>query len=127
MHTELAVERYEFSCPHCGARWISDYDVQHVTSHDGGTWQYYSLNGIPVPAPTGHGCVTCRACGATHLYASLIARRDIPLPAPGHHHLRQRLTGTDRARNASAPLLRGDTDPVHADRPQPARQDVARR
>jgi hypothetical protein len=51
MHAELAAERYGFSCPHCGARWISDYDVQHVTSHDGGTWQYYSLNGTPVPPP----------------------------------------------------------------------------
>jgi hypothetical protein len=34
--------------------------------------------------------VTCPVCGATHLYASLIARRNISLPARGHHHLRRR-------------------------------------
>ena len=45
MNTEFAVERYEFSCARCGARWISDYDVQYVETHDGEILQYYSLNG----------------------------------------------------------------------------------
>ena len=84
-----------FSCPHRGTRWITDYDVQHVTSHGGATRQYYCLNAIPVPAPAGEGCVTCRACGATHLYPPLITRRDIPPPGPGPDQHRRRLTGVD--------------------------------
>lgn len=117
MHTELAVERYEFTCRHCGARWANDYDVQHLTTHDGATWQYYSLNGTLVPAPTGDGCVACPACGATGVYPRLAARRDIPLPTPAHDHLRRKLIGTDRIRNAAAPLLRGDTSPAQAGAP----------
>jgi len=64
MLKELAVTRFRFTCAHCGHNWTVDYDVQHVEDGHGQAWDYYSLNGSPVTAPTAPGVVRCPACGA---------------------------------------------------------------
>ena len=75
MLKEIAVERYRFTCAGCGHAWSTDYDVQHVEDGHGLTWEYYSLNGIPVPSPTAPGTLSCPCCGATWIHFELIATR----------------------------------------------------
>ena len=79
MLRELAVERFRFSCHHCGHVWNDEYDVQHVDDGHGVTWEYYSLDGVPVPAPTAPGTVTCARCGAGRVSVELVAVREVPL------------------------------------------------
>ncbi|SOC53692.1 hypothetical protein SAMN05660748_0025 [Blastococcus aggregatus] len=81
MLKEVAVERYRFTCAGCGHTWSTDYDVQHVEDGHGLTWEYYSLNGIPVPSPTAHGSLSCPHCGATWIHFQLDAVRTVPLVA----------------------------------------------
>lgn len=71
---ESAVERYTFRCQHCEREWTRDYEVTHVTEPDGYTRQYYSLNGLPVAAPSAPRAVACPACGAEHPHTSFVAR-----------------------------------------------------
>ncbi len=123
MLKEVAVERYRFTCAGCGHAWSTDYDVQHVEDGHGLTWEYYSLNGIPVPSPTAPGTLSCPRCGATWIRFELVAVRTVPLaePADGqadHARPRQRLDAERQTVREQARLLRGDqpgTDaPVHS-------------
>jgi len=79
MLKELGVERFRFTCAHCQYTWITDYDVQHVEDGHGHDCAYYSLNGVPVTAPTAPAAYLCPGCGASRIQVTLIARRDIPL------------------------------------------------
>ncbi len=108
MIKELAVERYEFTCPRCEQRWTRDYDIQHVADAEGRIWEYYSFNGLPAVAPTAPGAVACPSCGAERLHVSLAARRQAPVPHPAQDRPRRLLTDTHRARTRAAPLLPGD-------------------
>lgn len=110
---ELAVERFRFTCAGCGYAWSTDYDVQHAEDGHGLTWEYYSLNGIPVPAPTVRGSVTCPHCGATWVRWELLAVREIPLVEPADSENvsarpRQQVDADRRAARHRAPLLRGE-------------------
>lgn len=110
MLKELAVERFRFSCAHCGHSWLTDYDVQHVEDGHGQTWEYYALNGVPVPVPTAAGSVTCPRCRATRLYVELVAAREIPLARSEEESARPRqpVDADRRAARRQAPLLRGE-------------------
>ncbi|MGR6963217.1 hypothetical protein ACU610_01995 [Geodermatophilus sp. URMC 61] len=113
MLKEVAVERYCFTCAGCGHTWNTDYDVQHVEDGHGLTWEYYSLNGIPVPSPTARGALSCPRCGATWIHFELVAVRNVPLvePADGQAEParpRQRLDAERQAVRGRAALLRGD-------------------
>ncbi len=120
---ELAVERYRFGCPGCGHVWITDYDVQHVEDGHGVTWEFYSLDGAPVPAPTAAGSLSCPHCGATWIHCRLVAVRDVPLVGPSGIEAdpdrpRQRGDADRQAARRQAALLRGEqpaTEPVQAD------------
>ena len=115
MLKELAVERYRFTCSGCGHVWSTDYDVQHIEDGHGLTWEYYSLNGIPVPSPTARGTLSCPRCGATWIHFELVAVRTVPLaqpaggePEPDRARPRQRLDAARQAARDQTPLLRGD-------------------
>ncbi len=113
MLKELAVTRYRFGCPHCGQTWTADYDVQHVEDGHGHAWDYYSLNGSPVTAPTAPGVVCCPDCGASRLHIELIATRPIPVvqsPAAAEESTvpRQPAGAEQQAARRAAPLLTGD-------------------
>ncbi|WNV75232.1 hypothetical protein [Geodermatophilus sp. DSM 44513] len=113
MLKEVAVERYRFTCAGCGHTWSADYDVQHVEDGHGLTWEYYSLNGIPVPSPTARGTLSCPRCGATWIHFRLLAVRTVPLvePADGQadpDRPRQRLDAERQEARRQAPLLSGE-------------------
>lgn len=113
MLKEVAVERYCFTCAGCGHTWTTDYDVQHVEDGHGLTWEYYSLNSIPVPSPTAPGTLSCPRCGATWIHFELDAVRTVPLVEPAQPQgdparPRQRLEAERRAVREQARLLRGD-------------------
>ena len=113
MLKELAVERYRFTCAGCGHVWSADYDVQHVEDGHGVTWEYYSLNGMPVPSPTARGSQSCPRCGATWIQFELAAVRAVPLvePSDGQPDAarpRQPVDADRQAARAQAGLLRGD-------------------
>ncbi len=82
MLKEVAVERYRFTCAGCGHVWSTDYDVQHVEDGHGLTWEYHSLNGIPVPSPAARGSLSCPRCGATWIHVELVAVRTVPHAEP---------------------------------------------
>lgn len=82
MLKEIAAERFSFCCHGCGTAWTADYDLQHVEDGHGVTWEYYSLGGIPVTAPTARGSVSCPSCGASWLSCELVAVREVPLAEP---------------------------------------------
>lgn len=110
---ELTVTRFRFRCAHCGRSWTADYDVQHVEDGHGHAWDYYSLNGSPVTAPTASGVVCCPDCGASRVHVELIAARPIPLaqaPAAGEEATvpRQPADAGQQAARRRAPLLAGD-------------------
>jgi hypothetical protein len=110
---EVAVERYHFTCAGCGHAWSTDYDVQHVEDGHGLTWEYHSLNGVPVPAPTAPGSLMCPRCGATWIRFHLVGVRTVPLaePAaaqPNPDRPRQRLDAERQATRHRAPLLSGE-------------------
>ncbi len=113
MLKEVAVERYRFTCAGCGHVWSTDYDAQHVEDGHGVTWEYYSLNGIPVPSPTAPGSLSCPHCGATWIHFQLVAVRTVPLADPadgqaGRSRPRQRLDAERQAVREQAALLRGE-------------------
>ena len=115
MLTEVAVERYRFTCAGCGHAWQADYDVQHVEDGHGLTWEYHALDGIPVPSPTAPGSLMCPRCGATWIHFQLVAVRTVPLAEPTHGHAdpdpprpRQRLDTERQAARRQAPLLSGE-------------------
>lgn len=113
MLKEVAVERYRFTCAGCGHTWSADYDVQHVEDGHGLTWEYYSLNGIPVPSPTARGTLSCPRCGATWIHVQLVAVRPVPLAEPEDGRAdpdrpRQRLDAERQTARRQAPLLSGE-------------------
>jgi hypothetical protein len=103
---ELGIERFEFTCGHCGFRWEVDYDVQHVEDGYGHALDYYSVNGLPAAAPVVPGALRCPKCGATRLRIQLLARRPIPV-APAEHEepLATPTSEQWRAARDRAPLL----------------------
>jgi hypothetical protein len=108
---ELAVESYRFACAGCGHVWSTDYDVQHVEDGHGVTWEYHSLDGIPVPSPTGPGSLTCPRCGAPWIDHELLAVRTVPLvetPAELPDRPRRPVDVERRTRHRQAALRDGD-------------------
>jgi hypothetical protein len=115
---EVAVERYGFTCAGCGHAWSTDYDVQHVEDGHGLTWEYYSLDGIPVLSPTAPGTLSCPRCGATWIHVDLVAVRTVPLAESPHGEAdparpRQRLDADRQAAREQAGLLRSDEPGTH--------------
>lgn len=111
MLTELGVERYQFVCSHCGHTWVTDFDVQHVQDGHGHDCAYYSLNGLPVTAPTAPAALLCPRCGASRILVTLLARRDVPLapdPATDTTWPRQVDTAQRRVARHQAPPLPGE-------------------
>ncbi len=113
MLKELAVERFAFACHGCGNSWTADYDVQHIEDGHGLVWEYYSLNGVPVTAPTAPDSVNCPNCGATWIGVDLVAVREIPLgqTATGQAdptRPRQQIDPDRQTARQHAPLLHGD-------------------
>ena len=113
MLKELAVERYRFTCAGCGHSWTADYDIQHIEDGHGLTWEYYSLDGVPVPAPTAPGSLMCPRCGATWIRFQLVAVRPVPLAEPAAGQVdpdrqRERLDADRQAARRQAPLLSGE-------------------
>ncbi|MGY1762388.1 hypothetical protein ACI79G_15895 [Geodermatophilus sp. SYSU D00779] len=121
MLKEMAVERYRFTCGGCGHTWSTDYDVQHVEDGHGLTWEYHSLNGIPVPSPTAPGSLSCPRCGATWIHFQLVAVRTVPLAEPAGGPAdpgrpRQRVDAQRQAARRQAALLPGEQSSAHEPR-----------
>ncbi|MEW2135694.1 hypothetical protein AB0892_03640 [Streptomyces sp. NPDC005409] len=107
MITEMALERAEFTCGRCWHQWSIDYDVQQYRDEEGGTWEYFSRDGIPVPSPyTPAGASPCPACGR-HWVGRLLARRVIPAAPGAADTPRERVADTagHRPERQGAPLL----------------------
>ena len=124
MLKEVAVERYSFTCAGCGHTWSADYDVQHVADGHGVTWEYYSLNGIPVPSPTAPGTLSCPRCGASWIHFRLMAVRTVPLAEPADDQTdparpRQRIDAERKPAREQAALRRGDEPGTAAEAPVP--------
>jgi transcription elongation factor Elf1 len=75
MLQEMSVDRFRFSCPHCGHRWLADYELRHVEDGHGEAWDCYSRDGHRVTAPTARGVVCCTGCGAGLVHVELISTR----------------------------------------------------
>ncbi len=113
MLKEVAVERYRFTCAGCAHVWPTDYDVQHGEDGHGLTWEYHSLNEMPVPSPTAPGSLMCPHCGATWIHVELVAVRTVPLAEPADGRAvpdrpRQQLDLGRQAVREQAALLSGD-------------------
>ena len=109
---QLAVERFRFSCRGCGHAWSDEYDVQHIEDGHGVTWEYYSLGGVPVTAPTAPGSVDCPRCGASGVIHQLLAVREIPLAdttagSGDADRPRQRVDAASEAPRTEAGLVAG--------------------
>lgn len=114
MLRELAVEQFSFSCGHCHHSWVTEYDVQHVEDGRGHGCEYYTLNGLPVIAPTKEGGLCCPQCGAMRLWVRMRARRPIPLVSHDAGHPGHPVDPREHAAKRDAPLLRGDRpEPGH--------------
>ncbi|MDT7672807.1 MAG: hypothetical protein QOD82_709, partial [Pseudonocardiales bacterium] len=82
MIIEIAVERVIFRCPESHWRSEADYDVVLYTDAVGDTWEFFSLNGTPVPSPYDvDGAPFCPVCHRA-VPGRPMARRFIPVP-PG--------------------------------------------
>lgn len=123
MITEMALERVEFTCGRCWYDWSIDYDVQQYSDDEGGAWEYFSRDGIPVPSPyTPAGASPCPVCGR-HWVGRLLARRLIPA-APGVADTpREKVTDAARHRpeRRGAPLL-GSTAHTQPTQPEMSAQ-----
>lgn len=107
MITEMALERVEFTCGQCWHDWSIDYDVQQY-SDEGGTWEYFSHDGILVSSPyTPAGASPCPVCGR-HWVGRLLARRLIPAAPGAADTPREKVADAARHRpeRRGAPLLR---------------------
>ncbi|MGW0390493.1 hypothetical protein ACWDYJ_06245 [Streptomyces sp. NPDC003042] len=107
MITALALERVEFTCGRCWHDWSIDYDVQQYSDDGGGTWEYFSCDGIAVPSPyTPAGASPCPVCGR-HWVGRLLARRLIPAAPGAADTPREKITDAARHRpeRRGAPLL----------------------
>lgn len=93
MISDIAVERVEFRCPESHWHSVADFDVVFYVDPEGGTWEFYSVDGVPSPSPyTLDGAPLCPVC-ARAVPGRLIARRLIPVP-PGDDS-RPRSAGPD--------------------------------
>ncbi|HEX5495656.1 MAG TPA: hypothetical protein VFX70_13885 [Mycobacteriales bacterium] len=102
------MERLAFTCGGCGQSWSADYDVQHVEDGHGHDRDYYFLNGVPCPDPTGPGAVLCPGCGRAHVTVELTARRASPAVIETVAGDLGTRPGSDKvAVRADAPLLAG--------------------
>ncbi|MGR4880237.1 hypothetical protein ACIPUC_12470 [Streptomyces sp. LARHCF249] len=102
----MALERAEFTCGRCWHDWSIDYDVQQH-SDEGGTWEYFSRDGILVPSPyTPAGASPCPVCGRRWV-GRLLARRPIPAAPRAAGTPGEKVTDAARHRpeRRSAPLL----------------------
>ena len=77
MLQEMSVDRFRFSCPHCGRRWMADYELRHVEDGHGKAWDCYSRDGRRVTAPTARGVVCCPGCGAGLVHVEHISTRRV--------------------------------------------------
>jgi hypothetical protein len=107
MIDEIAVERVRLFCPYDHWQQDVDHDVVRYADPDGGLWEFFSVNGIPVMSPyTPDGrplCPVCRRATA----AKLLSRRLVPVPAgPGTSRWE------DRPERAGAPLLDARSEPM---------------
>ncbi len=119
MISEVLVERFRFACHGCGHVWFTDYDLQHVEDEHGVVWEYYSLDGMPVTAPTARGSVNCPRCSAGWASVDLVAVREVPLvrsPEEDPGRPRQPADAGRRAERDQAPRLSGETAPSPAER-----------
>jgi len=97
MIVDLAVEQLMFTCRHCAHRWRRDYDVVSYEDGDGTLFQYFSVEGQPVPSPYAHASVLCPSCGQPTTFGHLVSRRSIPVPPGGPRRPRTRVPDVDRA------------------------------
>ncbi|WP_051898981.1 hypothetical protein [Sciscionella sediminilitoris] len=100
MITEIAVERYAFSCIHCGRAWTADYDVQYIPENDGSLWAFYHHEGQATENPRAD-LLVCPDCGRSGVQPRLLSRREIPVADPSSTQPRNLVTTEDR--NLSAP------------------------
>ena len=64
MITDIAVEEVEFRYAQSHWRDRAEYDVVSYTDAEGGNWDFYSLDGVPVLSPyTVDGAPICRCAG----------------------------------------------------------------
>lgn len=78
MTAESAIERYQFTCTHCGARWMSDYHVRYVTDGDGDTTSSFQRNGFLCESPDAAD-LRCDACQDGPVHVVLLARYLVPV------------------------------------------------
>lgn len=118
MIDEIAVERVRLFCPEGHWQQDVDHDVVRYADPDGGLWEFFSVEGAPVPSPyASDGRPLCPVCGRTTA-ARLIARRLVPLPAPGG------IGGVrweDRPERSAAPCSRPAQNPCWVDRARQGR------
>ena len=108
MVTEIAVERYRFTCPWCGTELTRDYDVQYLIDAGGDTWSFYRLDGRPTFAPTAEEQL-CPNCGRG-MRVRLVARRDAPPADLDSDQPRQKVGTSTEERRASVPHLAAQQD-----------------
>jgi hypothetical protein len=99
MITDIAVEEVEFRCRESHWQDCAEYDVVFYTDAEGDTWEFYSLDGVPVMSPyTVDGAPLCPVCRRT-VPGRPVARRVIPVPpADGDGRPRQRSQDVNRGR-----------------------------
>ncbi|NMH95946.1 hypothetical protein [Pseudonocardia acidicola] len=80
MIREIALDTVEFVCPSGHPRWSEEHHVVHYEDADGGQYEFFSLQGVPVPSPyTIDGAPPCPECGGLVL-GRMIARRFLEIP-----------------------------------------------
>jgi hypothetical protein len=107
--TEIAVERVIFRCPESHWWSAADFDVVLYTDAVGDTWEFFSLNGTPVPSPYNvDGAPFCPVCHRA-VPGRPMARRFIPVPPGARGWPRRPVRDTEehRTRQQALPLLPG--------------------
>ncbi|MFE1415994.1 hypothetical protein ACFW6F_35110 [Streptomyces sp. NPDC058746] len=122
----MALERVEFACGRCGYEWSIDYDVQQYSDEEGGVWEYFSRDGIPVASPyTPAGASACPLCRRRWI-GRLLARRLIPAAPGAADTPRAKVADTigHRPERRGAPLLgsTAHTQPEQHGRPEQLRE-----
>ena len=75
MITDEFLDQYEFTCDRCGYVWRETYDVRHLEDEQGGTWDHYSVAGVPTASPKARA--VCRSCGQPTVHYRLVDRREV--------------------------------------------------
>ncbi|MHA6793434.1 hypothetical protein ACVGVM_07905 [Pseudonocardia bannensis] len=112
MIREIALDTVEFLCPWAHPRWVGEYHVVHYEDAEGGEYEFFSVQGVPVPSPyTLDGAPACPHCGVL-VPGRLIARRYLEMPSEDRRPDRNR-TGDGRGgRSTPVPVDRlGTSEP----------------